>query len=287
MATTPHLGLTLVEQAQAQKEVTVNHAFHRIDALLNTGVIDKDFAAPPASPAEGDVYIIAASPTGDWAGHAGHIAYFQQIWRFIIPQEGASIWVRDEDATYVFNGSTWINPHVTGITHSILLQASNSALQPTFSNGCASATRASTSATSPNRVTLDFDATSIEYAETIIPMPKSWDKGGISAQFLWSHASASASAGVVWRMDTTSMSDASSLMNSYGTTVTISDTGGSADTLYITSTTASLTPAGTISDDGMIAIRISRFATDSADTLAMDARLHAIRIFYTIDGLTD
>ena len=35
MANTPHLGITLLEQSQAQKEVTVNEAFYRIDALVS------------------------------------------------------------------------------------------------------------------------------------------------------------------------------------------------------------------------------------------------------------
>ena len=34
MATTTHLGMTLVEASQAQKEVTVNNAFKRLDALV-------------------------------------------------------------------------------------------------------------------------------------------------------------------------------------------------------------------------------------------------------------
>lgn len=96
MATTPHLGLTLVEQAQAQKEVTVNMALMRVDALLNTGAVDKDLSAPPASPAEGDVYIVASGATGDWAGHDGEVVYFEQAWRFIIPNEGLMLWVQDE-----------------------------------------------------------------------------------------------------------------------------------------------------------------------------------------------
>lgn len=108
MTTTSHLNLTLVEQAQAQKEVTVNMALSRIDAVLNTGVKDKDLNAPPASPAAGDVYIIGASPTGDWAGQALRLAYFDQVWRFIIPNEGMLFWVNDEDKLYVFNGAGWV-----------------------------------------------------------------------------------------------------------------------------------------------------------------------------------
>ncbi|MEJ0009877.1 MAG: DUF2793 domain-containing protein [Alphaproteobacteria bacterium] len=107
MTTTTHLGITLLEQAQAQKEVTVNEAFNRIDALLNSGAIDKDLATPPSSPAQGDVYIVAASPTGAWSGKATAIAYFDQIWRFIAPNEGAMIWVDDENVHYVFNGTAW------------------------------------------------------------------------------------------------------------------------------------------------------------------------------------
>ena len=107
MANTPHLNITLLEQSQAQKEVTVNEALYRIDALLNSGVIDKDLAAPPASPAQGDVYIVAASPTGAWSGKAKSVAYFDQIWRFIAPNEGLMLWVTDENKRYLYNGSAW------------------------------------------------------------------------------------------------------------------------------------------------------------------------------------
>lgn len=107
MATTPHLGLTLVEQAQAQKEVTVNMALMRVDALLNTGAIDKDLATPPASPVEGDVYIVASGALGVWAGHEGKVAYFEQVWRFITPNEGLMLWVRDEEQFYLFSNSAW------------------------------------------------------------------------------------------------------------------------------------------------------------------------------------
>ena len=50
MANTPHLNIELLVQSQAQKEVTVKEAFYRIDALLNSGVKDKDLTAPPAIP---------------------------------------------------------------------------------------------------------------------------------------------------------------------------------------------------------------------------------------------
>jgi hypothetical protein len=108
MATTPHLGITLVEQAQAQKEVTVNMALARIDALLNCGAKSRAIATPPVAPADGDVYIVAASPTGDWSGQPGKIAYFDAIWRFITPREGVTLWVNDEDVAYSYDGAAWV-----------------------------------------------------------------------------------------------------------------------------------------------------------------------------------
>lgn len=107
MANTPHLTITLLEQAQAQKEVTVNEALFRIDAVLNSGANDKDLTSPPANPAAGDVYIIPASATGVWAGKTGQVAYFDQIWRFILPNPGLMLWVTDEAKHYIYNGGVW------------------------------------------------------------------------------------------------------------------------------------------------------------------------------------
>ena len=107
MATTPNLSLTLLEASQSQKEVTVNEALFRIDSVLNNGIIDRDLNAPPASPVEGATYIVAASPTGAWAGKANQIAYFQQIWRFIVPKTGLTVWVIDEAKQCIFNGTSW------------------------------------------------------------------------------------------------------------------------------------------------------------------------------------
>jgi hypothetical protein len=108
MATTSNLGITLVEQSQAQKEVTINQALVTLDTMIGNAVMDKDLSAPPSSPAVGASYIVAASPTGAWSGKQNQIAYFDQIWRFIVPQSGMRIWVRDESADYRFNGTAWV-----------------------------------------------------------------------------------------------------------------------------------------------------------------------------------
>lgn len=123
MAVTNNLSITLLEQAQSQKEVTVNQALTIIDAVIGGGVIDKDLATPPGSPVEGDRYIVASSPTGAWTGQAKKIAYyFNGGWRFITAGEGLFVWVNDEDILYVFDGTNWtaapggaLNPTTLGI----------------------------------------------------------------------------------------------------------------------------------------------------------------------------
>ncbi len=108
MTTTSHLAITLVEQAQSQKELTLNQALVRIDALLNTGAKSRTIATPPVSPILGDVYIIASSPTGDWVGQAGKITYYDSIWRIITPNEGMTLWVNDENLIYSYDGTSWV-----------------------------------------------------------------------------------------------------------------------------------------------------------------------------------
>ncbi|MDE3060249.1 MAG: DUF2793 domain-containing protein [Pseudomonadota bacterium] len=107
MTTTTHLGITLVEQSQAQKEVTVNTALTRIDAMLNNSAKSRTTSTPPGSPASGDLYIVGTSPTGAWAGQAGNLAYFDQVWQFVAPGAGMSLWVADESLIYTYNGSAW------------------------------------------------------------------------------------------------------------------------------------------------------------------------------------
>lgn len=110
MASTNHLNISLVEQSQAQKEVTVNEAITKIDAILNTGVIDKDISNPPVSPAEGDVYIVGPAASNEWDGQDNNVAHYTNgLWNFIIPNEGLTLWARDEDAQYTWDGASWIN----------------------------------------------------------------------------------------------------------------------------------------------------------------------------------
>ena len=77
-----------------------------LDALVAGAVEGLPLAAPPASPAIGNCYIVAGSPTGAWAGHAQQLAaYSSGGWRFIVPRDGLSLYV-------VSSGKTAVQPLV-------------------------------------------------------------------------------------------------------------------------------------------------------------------------------
>src|SRR5581483_3474994 len=99
-----------IVQGQAQKEVTHNDALVRLDALVDLYILDRDLAAPPGSPADGDAYIVAASPTGAWAGQAGNVAYcIDGAWRFYVPVKGLIAYVADEQKMLVFTAGGWVD----------------------------------------------------------------------------------------------------------------------------------------------------------------------------------
>ena len=106
---TPNLALPYIAAAQAQKHVTHNEALDRLDGLVQLAVKDRDLAAPPASPAEGDRYIVAAGATGAWAGWDGDVALFSGgAWVRLTPKAGWRIWIEDEAVLLIFDGTSWI-----------------------------------------------------------------------------------------------------------------------------------------------------------------------------------
>jgi hypothetical protein len=108
MDTSDNLALPYILPSQAQKHVTHNEAIAMLDALVQPGVLDRDLAAPPASPANGDRYIVASGASGDWTGRAGSIAHrLDGVWAFYAPRPGWLVFVVDEAKLVHWTGSTW------------------------------------------------------------------------------------------------------------------------------------------------------------------------------------
>ena len=105
---TPNLALPFIVQGQAQKEVTHNEALLRLDALVQIAVRSRSLSAPPGSPADGERWIVAASPNGAWAGQSNKIAAWQDgAWSFFAPAGGWRAQVEDERLAVVWQDGAW------------------------------------------------------------------------------------------------------------------------------------------------------------------------------------
>lgn len=110
MSESTNLSLPFIEASQAQKHVTHNQAIRDLDAIIMLSVIDCDLATPPATPTDGDRYLVAASATDDWVGQEGDVAAYQDdAWSFHTPNAGWVMWIEDEGVLQAFDGSAWDN----------------------------------------------------------------------------------------------------------------------------------------------------------------------------------
>ena len=75
---------------------------------FHLSIKDRDLATPPGSPAAGDTYIIAASPTGAWAGKEKQIAIWDgAAWVFGVPRVGWVAYIEDEEKLTAYKSGGW------------------------------------------------------------------------------------------------------------------------------------------------------------------------------------
>lgn len=108
MDATPRWALPLLYAGQAQKELFHNEALALVDALLHGVAESADLAAPPADPATGGCWIVAAGASGEWSGRTGMIACWTEGgWRFVAPRTGLSFHVVDRNHALFHDGTEW------------------------------------------------------------------------------------------------------------------------------------------------------------------------------------
>lgn len=109
MTSSTHLKLPFVLPSQAQKHITHNEAIAALDTLTQLAVLDRDLAAPPPTPTEGDRFIVGAAPSGDWTGKANQIANFDgAAWQFYPPEPGWMAYLADETELVLWSGTAWV-----------------------------------------------------------------------------------------------------------------------------------------------------------------------------------
>jgi len=105
------------------------------DFVWQPPVIDKDLTTPPAIKTKGDRYIVGTGAGGDWSGHDDDITYYDGAdWQFDTPNEGCQLWVKDEDAFYVYKGEShgWVLQEISEI--GAISQAASQALSTAEAN---------------------------------------------------------------------------------------------------------------------------------------------------------
>lgn len=160
------------------------------------------------------------------------------------------------------------------------------AMTPRLSSGAAPG-QMETSTNKVNLATLDFDASSAEYAQAAIRMPRSWNEGPITFQPVWSHGSTTTNFGVSINLRARAFGDSDALDAAFGTSQESADTGGTTDDVFTGPESAEITVAGSPQAEDLVLFEVFRNPAASGDTLAVDARLIGITVFITTDARND
>lgn len=108
-STDPNLGLnygwTLGESGWG---TGMDTNLKRLGAVVGLSVVDRDLTTPPASPANGDRYLIPAGATGVWSGKTGQIAVrIASAWEYHIPKPGWLCFIEDEEVLSAYKLTGW------------------------------------------------------------------------------------------------------------------------------------------------------------------------------------
>jgi hypothetical protein len=132
--------------------------------------------------------------------------------------------------------------------------------------------------------TMDFVTGSDNYAYFGVQMPKSWDAGALVCQFVWSATGTTANT-VLWGLAANSLGDDEVLTTAFPAPTTQIDTNSTTADDVMVSPEVSVTVGSTPTAEDYVVFEVMRDV--SGDTLAEDARLHGIKIHYTIDSGVD
>jgi hypothetical protein len=167
------------------------------------------------------------------------------------------------------------------LVHEIWLPASS--LIPRTTNGAATGSAESTT-NKVMRSTLDFDASTIEYAQAELGMLKSWNESTITVKFVWE---ATATGDVVWGAQALCLSNDDVTDTAFGTGITVTDSVTATTDTMQSDYTAAITPSNTPAANDTMIIQVYRNASSGSDTCAVDAKLRGIFVKITTNAKDD
>jgi len=169
-------------------------------------------------------------------------------------------------------------------TNTIFIPAS--AMYGSETNG-ADAQQVETTATRPDLKVLDFDASTNEYAQFAIAMPKSWNLGTVTYQVFWSPSNTNTD-GCIFALQGLSCTEGDTADAVFGTAVEVEDDGiGTVEDVQMSAVSGAVTIAGSPADDDYTFFQLFRNAADGSDDFTGDARVMGIKLFYTTDAAND
>ena len=155
----------------------------------------------------------------------------------------------------------------------------------TTTNG-AEANAVETTATRPEMKVLDFDPSTIEYAQFSIAMPKSWNEGTLTFQAFWSPSTTNTGNCLIGLQGVSVANDATSDVT-FNAAVDVTDAGtGTVEDVLVSPVSAAVTVKSAAADTYTY-FQVARNATSGSDTFTGDVRLLGIKIFYTTDAAND
>jgi len=106
----PNLGLLVNGNAGEGHYSELMKQWRGLDGLVMPNAKGYRTNTPPGSPADGDLYIIGAAPTGAWAGQGGKITRYSTVaaaWEFYTPKNGWMVQSNSAREVYRYTGGAW------------------------------------------------------------------------------------------------------------------------------------------------------------------------------------
>ena len=151
----------------------------------------------------------------------------------------------------------------------------------------ADAAQVETTATRPDLKVFDFDASTKQFTQYTVAMPKSWNEGTITYQAYWSPSTTN-TGNAIFGLQAVACADNDTIDVEYGTNQDITDAGiGTVEDQQITSESSAMTVAGSPAAGEQTYFQLYRDANAGGDTFSADARVLGVKLFYTTDAAND
>ena len=144
-----------------------------------------------------------------------------------------------------------------------------------------------TTATRPDLNVWDFDASTQQYTQFTVAMPKSWNEGTLTYQVYWSPSTTN-TGNCIFGLQGVACADGDTIDVAFGTAIEVTDAGiGTVEDQQITAESSAMTVAGSPAAGEQSYFQLFRKAADGGDTFTGESRVLGIKLFFTTDAAND